>query len=259
MSKDMAANLLIGPVQMYWNDIRLGSEKSSATIRYSAETVQIKDEETGQSIISRKVGEMCEVDLTLAEFDLAQMRYVFAQANSRLSATTLNTTNYETNTSTIFRFREDVTFAGTASVTLAQAGFIASTIKVYKCDYTNAPDGYTSSTDFTSSSAAGTIARLAGGDIADKATVYVEYNMTATSTVISVGGELADFEAALRLVHETDDGKVLQFLGYRAKKIGASDVAINMASEFGGVPMTFHLADKSKTPGKQMFEWAKED
>ena len=74
-----------------------------------------------------------------------------------------------------------------------------------------------------------------------------------------MGGERADFEAELKLVHILDSGKLAQYTGRRAKKIGASDVAINMAAEFGGIAMTFMLlADLTQAPGKQLGYWAVE-
>jgi hypothetical protein len=66
---------------------------------------------------------------------------------------------------------------------------------------------------------------------------------------------MADFEAELVLTHQTDNGKYMTFRFYRAKKMGASDIAIQMAAEFGGVAMTFKvLADMTKAPGKQLVE-----
>jgi len=60
-------------------------------------------------------------------------------------------------------------------------------------------------------------------------------------------------------VHINDNGKNVQFYAHRAKKIGASDIAISMADAFAGIPMTFHvLADLTKPIGKQLFEWSVE-
>ena len=259
MSRAMAATLPIGPVQIYWNDLRLGSPKSAATIRHNKDSVPQKDEQTGQVVMNHKTGETCEVDVVIQDFQLDQMRYVYDQATGYATPGTINTANYDASTSTTFRYREDVELSGVATTTLAGAGFESGTINVFKSDFSNAPDGYTSGTDFTSTSSTGNVARIAGGDITDGDTVIVEYNQSATSVALYAGGERADFEAELKLVHILDDGKLLQVTGYRAKKIGASDIAINMAAEFGGIAMTFMLlADLTKKPGKQLINWAKE-
>ena len=85
--------------------------------------------------------------------------------------------------------------------------------------------------------------------------MVIEYNQSATSAVAYFGGQLADFEGELRLTHEADNGKHWTVVASRAKRIGASDFAIQMASQFGGVAMTFHcLADMTKCPGKQLVE-----
>ena len=259
MSRAMAATLPIGPVQIYWNDVRLGSPKSAATVRHNKDSVPQKDEQTGQMVMSHKTGETEEVDVVIQDFQLDQMRYALSQATGYATPSIINTVNYSASTSTTFRYREDQTLSGITAVTLDGAGFESGSIKVFKGDFSNAPDGYTSGTDFTSTSSTGNVARIASGDITDGDTVIVEYNQSATSVSLFTGGERADFEAELKLVHILDDGKLLQYTGYRAKKIGASDVAINMAAEFGGIAMTFILlADLTKAPGKQLSNWAKE-
>lgn len=259
MSRNVAKTLPIGPVQLYWNDVRLGSPKTAATIRYTKDTVQPKDEESGQSVMSHKTGEMCEVDVVINDFKVEQMRYAYDQATGYATPGTINTVNYTATVLATFRYKETHTLDGTDSETVDGAGWESGTVKVFKSDYSNGPAGYVSGTDYTSTSSVGNLARIAAGDITDGETVIVEYNQSATSSVVYGGGDRSDFEAVLRLVHITDDGKLLQFYAYRAKKIGASDVAIQMATEFAGIPMTFHcLADLSRTPGQQMFKWNKE-
>lgn len=259
MSRAMAANLPIGPVQVYWNDVRLGSPKSQATVRYNKDTVQQKDEQTGQPVMSHKTGETCEVDVVIADFMPAQMRYIYDQATGYATPGTINTVNYESAGSEVFRYREDHKLSGTDSITVNGAGYESGTVKVFKSDFSNAPDGYTKGTDWTGTNTVGTVARLGGGSITDGETVIVEYNQSSTASVNYAGGERSDFEAKLRLVHELDSGKRLQFYAYRAKKTGASDIAIQMAAEFGGIAMTFVcLADLAQAPGKQLFKWAEE-
>ena len=259
MSTNVAKTIPIGPCEIYWNDVRLGSPKSAATIRYNKETVQAGLEDSGMNEISHKTKETCEVDVVIADLKLSQMRYALDQVADFANQSTISTAAYDASTSTVFRFKENHKLSGTDAITVDQASFDTSTIMVFKSDYSNTPDGYTKGTDYTATAAAGTVARLAGGSITDGETVIIEYNEAATATRLGAGGLMADFEAALRIVHTLNDGKKLQFYGYRAKKIGASEVAIQMAAEFGGIPATFHLlADLSKTPGKQLFYWAQE-
>lgn len=258
MSINVAKTIPLGPVNAYWNNVRLGSPKTQATVRYSKETIQAGIEDVGLNVMSHKTKEICEVDVIVADMKPEQMRYAFDQVASYDARATISTVPYDESTSTVFRFKENIKMSGTAAVILAETGFITSTIMVFASDYNNTPAGYTKGTDFTATEDTGSIARI-GGDIDDGETVIVEYNQTATCKRIAAGGLLPDFEAALKLVHYCEDGKIVQFDAYRAKKIGASDIAIQMAAEFGGIAMTFHiLADLSKTPGKQLFTWSKE-
>jgi hypothetical protein len=256
MSTAVAKTIPIGAVQAYWNDIRLGSPMSQAALRYNKETVQAGLEEAGLNTISRKVKETAEVDIVIADFKLDQMRYCYDQAEGYDSASVILADAYKASTSVIFRFKERHVMSGTASVTLDRAGWTSGTIKVWKNDYT---EEYTKGTDWTGDNTVGTVARLGGGSITNLASVWIDYNQSATSSKLGAGGQMSDFEADLRLVHNLEDGKTLQFYAYRAKKIGASDVAIQMAAEFSGEPMTFHiLADLTQNVGSQLFYWALE-
>ncbi len=255
MSTAVAQTIPIGPVEAYWNNIRLGSPMTQATVRYSKETVQAGLQDTGQNAISRKFKETAEIDIIVADIKMDQLQYVYDQVTGWDARTTIQTGVYAASTSDVFRFKEEQTLDGTANITLDRTGFEAGTIKVFKSDWSNGPDGYTSATDFTADNTAGTVARLSGGVITDGQTVYIEYNQSATCTRITAGGKLPDFEAVLRLVHYTEGNKALQLHAWRAVHIGASDFAIQQAAEFGGIPMTFHLlADLTKKPGKQLFD-----
>jgi hypothetical protein len=259
MIKSVASTLPIGPVNIYWNNVRMGSPKSQATVRYNKETVQAGLEDTGMNALSHKTKETCEVDVVVNDFKIGQLRYVYDAANEFAASPVINDIAYKASTSTVMRFNEVHKMSGTANITVDQAGYMTGTIMVFKSDWSNTPDGYAKGTDYTSTGAAGTVARIGTGDIADQDTVYIEYNESATVSLIGAGGPLADFEANLRLVHKLDNGKQLQFYAYRAKKIGASDIAIAMADEFGGIPMTFHiLADLAQPVGKQLFKWSEE-
>ncbi len=256
MSVAVAKKIPIGPVQIYWNDVRMGSPKSQASFRYSKETVQAGLEDHGLNIISRKTKEIMEIDVVIADFDLANLKYVYDAATGFDAVGTISTSAYSATASVIQRYREAETLNGTTSNTLARAGFMSGTVTVWSSDFATS---YDRGTDWTGTSDVGTIARVSGGDIGDGDTVYVEYNLTSTVSVVRGGGQLADFEAVLLLSHELDGGKVLQFRGHRAKHIGASDTVIAMAAEFAGIPMTFHLlGDLTKNPGIQLFEWSLE-
>ena len=254
MSKAVASTIPIGPCQIYWNDIRMGSPKSQASIRHNKETVSAGLEDAGVDVISHKIKETCEVDVTLDDFKVHQLRYVYDAATEFAATPAIGTVQYDASTATVMRHREDHQLTGVANITNDLAKFLTGTINVFKGDWSNTPDGYTRASDYTCDSTAGTVARIAGGDIADGDTVHIEYNGTTTVSLIGSGGEMADFEANLKIVHQLDNGKMLQFYAYRAKKIGASDIAISMADAFSGVPMTFKcLADMTKIQGKQLF------
>jgi len=259
MSQAVEKTLPVGPVQLYWGDVRLGGPKSTFVVRHNTETVQSKQEDTGLNVGSHKTGETMELDVSISDFKLHQLRYVYAAANKFASTPAINSVAYDASTSTVMRFNELHKLSGTANVTLDQAGYMTGTIMVFKSDFSNTPDGYTKGTDFTSTGAAGTVARIGSGDINDQDTVYIEYNQSATVERMGMGGELADFEATFRAVHKLADGKQVQFYAYRAKKIGATDIAIAMADAFAGVPMTFHiLADLAQPVGKQLGHWTQE-
>ena len=259
MSQAVEKTLPVGPVQIYWGDVRLGSPKSTFVVRHNTETVQSKQEDTGLNVGSHKTGETMEVDVVISEFKLSQLRYVYAAADEFASTPVINSESYDASTSTVMRFNELHKLSGTANITVDGAGYESGTIKVWKSDFSNTPDGYTQGTDFTADNAAGTVARIDTGDISDQDTVYIEYNQSATVEKMGFGGELADFEATFRAIHKTADGKQVQFYAYRAKKIGASDIAIAMADAFAGVPMTFHiLADLAQPVAKQLGHWSVE-
>ena len=259
MSQAVESTKPIGPVQIYWGDVRLGSPKSTFVVRHNTETVQSKQEDSGLNVGSHKTGETMEVDVIIDELKLHQLRYVYAAANKFASTLVINSVAYDASTSTVMRFNELHKLSGTANITLDQAAFMTGTIMVWKSDYSNTPDGYVRGTDFTADSSAGTVARIGGGDISDQDTVYIEYNESATVERMGFGGELADFEATFRAVQKLAGGKQLQFYAHRAKKIGASDIAIAMADMFAGIPMTFHiLADLAQPVPKQLGHWTLE-
>ncbi len=255
MSTAVEKTIPIGPVYAYWNNVRLGSPKTQATVRYSKETIQAGLEDAAMNVTSHKVKETCEVDIVIADLKLSQLRYVYDQAASYTNDGTIRA-NAFTSTVTVstFTFKESIRLSGTVATTLARAGY--SSIQVWKSDWSAE---YTASTDYTSTASNGNVARIGSGAITDLSTVNVLYTQSATASRVTAGGEMADFEAALKLVHELKDGKALMFYAYRAKKIGASDLAIQMAAEFGGEPMTFHcLADMTQPQGQQLFYWAEE-
>jgi len=256
MSVTVAKKVPIGPVQIYWNDVRMGSPKSQMTFRYSKETVQAGLEDHGLNVISRKTKEIAEVDVVVADFDMANLRYVYDAATGFDAVGTIATNGYSSETATIQRYKELQTLVGTTENVLDRATYVTGTISVWDASFATA---YVKGTDFTSVGESGSVARIDGQGIDDGATVWVEYNHTSTVSATFGGGQLADFEAEMKLCHECDGGKVLQLKGFRAKHIGASDMAIAMAAEYTGIPMTFHfLGDLSKNVGKQLFEWSLE-
>ena len=257
MSNAVAATLPIGPVQVYWNGVRIGSMKSQATIRHTKESVQQGLQDSGVNVIEHTTKEVCEVDVVIDDFKMSQMRYVYANAQDYEAKGTIKSWGYTSTSTVVFRFEEEHKLSGTANTTVDRTGFDESTIHVWKSDWSTQ---YTRGTDFTCTGSGGTVARIGAGSITDQTVVHVIYDQSATTDgSVGSGGELAGFEAVLKLVHVLDSGKVLQFWGYRAKKIGASDLAISMAAEFSGIPMTFHLlGDLTQKPGYQLFHWDRE-
>lgn len=257
MSQAVAGTLPIGPVQAYWNGVILGSPKTQATIRYNKETVQYGLEDSPVYAGSYKNRETCEVDIVIADLKVDQLRYVYDLANDITTRSVLKTTVYEATEAVVLFYKEELVLTGTVPVAVGQAGIaVTSTVAVLSSELVP----YTKTTDWSiTDAAAGTIVRQTAGSITDGETVIVHYEQSATAASIFAGGVFTDFEAELRLVHILDTGKRLQFKAPRARHIGASDIAIQVAAEFGGVPMTFHLlADHSEAPGKQLFQWSKE-
>jgi len=231
--------------------VRLGSPKTQATVRYNKETIQAGLEDAGVNVMSHKTKETCEVDVVVADLKMSQLRYVYDQASFAAAGTIKALAYTSTQTVSTFRFKETLQLVGTTINTLSRSGFLAGSIDVWKSDWS---EEYVSSTDYTSTSTTGGVARIGAGGITDLSTVHVIYTQSAEAETIFTGGELGDFEATLKLVHELKGGKALMFYAYRAKKIGASDIAIQMAAEFGGTPMTFHiLGDMAQPVGKQLF------
>jgi len=256
MSQTAAEMLPIGAVQAYLNGIRLGTPRSQATLRYSVETVMQRLGDNPAPVSSYKSTEIAEVDIVIADLTIAQLRNVYDAAASFSARTTHNTQNYKTGTSTIFFYKEDVTLSGTAAVALGQAGIaVTSTIKVYRQDMYE----YTKGTDWTVTSyASGQIKRKGGSTMPTPSTVIVHYQQSGTADVVHAGGSVPQLEMTLELEHILDDGKMLKLFAHRVRRIGASDIAIQMAAEFGGIPMSFRcLADMTKAPGRQLFYWAK--
>jgi len=254
MSRDVLDTLPIGPSRVYWNDVRLGSPMSQVAIRTNIESVQYGLEAANVNVGSHKTKDIVEIDIVIADFKPHQLRYAFAQAMSKESATTIQSAGYSSSVGTFeHMYSEYHKLTGTTAVTVDGAGYETGTIKVYKSDLSNTPDGYTKGTDYTSSSETGNVKRIDAGSITDGQTVLIEYNQSATSAVAYYGGQLADFEGELKITHELDTGNHLTIIAWRAKRVGASDVAIQMAAEFGGIPITFHvLADMTQAPGRQL-------
>lgn len=256
MSRDVLESLPIGPSRVYWNDVRLGTTMAQVTIRPSIESVQYGLEAANVDVGSHKTKDLVEIDVVIADLKPHQLRYAFAQAMSKESATTIQAAGYTSSIATFeHMYSEYHKLSGTAAVTIDGAGYETGTIMVFKSDLSNTPSGYTKGTDYTASAATGNVKRIAAGSITDGETVLIEYNQSATSAVAYFGGKLADFEGELKITHELDNGKHLTVLATRAKRIGASEFAIQQAAAFGGVAMTFKvLADMTKAPGKQLIE-----
>ena len=252
MSQTTASRVPIGPCQIFWNDVRLGRPKSQATIRHTKNSVVGIAEDTGSEIINRKTGEVVEVDVVIADLKPSQLQYVYDSVASYAAQSTINViSRTATATVTTMRFTESHLLSGVSTVTVQRAGWTSGTVSVFSSDWETE---YVSGTDYTSTASVGSLARVSGGDIDDQSVVHIVYTQSATVDIVYGGGTLKDFEAPLKIQHALDNGKDIMFYGYRAKHIGTSDWAIQMAAEFGGVPMTFKLlADESQNPAQQTF------
>jgi hypothetical protein len=255
MSTAVSRTLPLGPVIGTWGGIRLGSPKTQAAIKYTRETVEYGLEDQGVQVGSHPTKEIVQIDIAVADFKASQYRYALGQGKSMQSSTTIGTSGYTATVQFLHNWREEIRMSGTTSYTVQKAGWLTGTIKVYKSDYSNAPAGFTRGTDWTGTGSNGHIKRKTGGTIISGTTVIVEYAKSATSAVVYAGGNMIGFEAALRLTCIDDTGKALTIYCPRAKRKGASDFAIQMAAEFGGVAMSFVcLADMTLAPSKQIIQ-----
>ena len=258
MSQTTASRVPIGTCQLFWNAVRLGRPRSTVAVRYTRDAVTGKAGDTGTDIINRPTGESCEIDVVVADLKPEQLQYVYDSVALQSDTGTINPIS-RTSTATVedFIFTESYLLSGTTNVTVERAGWTAGTVKVYSSDWETL---FTDSTDYTSDNSAGTLARESGGDIDDQSVVHIQYTQSAPADVVYAGGKLTSFEAPLTISHELENGKYLMCRAWRAQHIGASDIAIGMAEEFAGIPMTFKLlADESRNPGQQLFKWAVEN
>ncbi len=259
MSQTVAGTLPIGTVQAYWNGVRMGSPGSQATVRYNKDTINFGLQDAPVFAGSYKTRETVEVDVMIADLRPEQLRYVYDQAKAVDDRGTLKSSVFVDSSATVLFFKEDLAMSGTAEMTLAQAGIAeTSTVQVLSTELTP----YTQGTDWSiTNAAAGRIKALGGGSInAVAETVIVHYKQSATSDTVMLGGIFFGLEGELILVHICDNGKLLQFKAPRARHTGASDIAVQAAAAFGGIPMTFTcLADHALPPGKQLCQWGKQD
>ena len=252
MSRAMAATLPIGPAQIFWNDVRLGSPKTTVTIRYTKNSVIGRVSDNPLEVIQQRFGEVMEIDVLIADFKIDQLRRVYDQAESFESADTLKGSPiYDASTSTVMLFGpEEIRLVGTTPTTVKRSSFDSGTVQVFKSDYSTQ---YTQGTDFTATASTGNIARIGAGGIADPETVLVYYEKAVTVEQVQMGGRFPDFEAPLRVTHELQDGKFLEFFFHRAQKMGGTDIQIQTEAEFAGTPMTFKILGKlDETPGTQL-------
>ncbi len=238
--------LLLGPGDLYINDVFVGNVKGSVDFKYN---VQYAYQRPGNSIADVKgerVSEEVTMEAKLCDFKVAQLRRAFGVNEALLSG------------SVNVRKQQILQLTGTSNITIAQT-VLASTLKVTKLD--RAVD-YVSSTDYSATST--TIARKSGGAITDGQFVIVEYDYTETTgKAVRVGGEKTTpntFE--VNFTHVMSNGKIVQITLFKA--MFNSDVNLKFDEKSSG-NYTLHelgfkaLVDLTKPEGRNLFEIIEED
>ncbi len=107
MSQTVARRIPIGPVQVYFNNQRLGTSKSRAVLNWTYNLATGRTGDNVAQINARKIDEEATIEVTIADMKASQIRYAMAQAKSLESITTLLTTNYlASGTQSMWMFKE---------------------------------------------------------------------------------------------------------------------------------------------------------
>jgi hypothetical protein len=243
--------LLLGPGDLYINDVFVGNVKEGVEIKYNPSYAY---QRPGNSIADVK-GERTAEELTLTakicDFKVSQLRRAFG-INEAISSGSFR-----------LRGKESLKASGTGAIAFAKTA-VSGTVRLSKLDRatTNGSATYVAGTDYSASLA--NFARKSSGSIADQQYVVVEYDyLNAAASAMRVGGEKTTpntFE--LNFVHKQSNGKLIQFTMYKAMSI--SDVSLVFNEKSSG-NYTLHqigfkaLVDLTKPEGRNLGEFIEED
>lgn len=236
----------IGPCQLYWDNRKMGSAKSQVAFNYSGTEALQKNMESIGDIGARKTYEALLIECVIANLPSGDLPYLFGAATSLTSLGTVDPTS----TSAEIRKTTEITMTGTDTQSLGET--TVSDVVVTTLDFVTE---YTLDTDYSLTTAAGTVARI-GGDIADGDVVLVAFNFTDSSAVtFNFGGKEGMYEAELKLVWQFSNGKKLQFTGHRAIRVGDHSWTFP-EDDYAEFPVSFKiLSDLTKAKGNQLGEW----
>lgn len=237
--------LLLGPGDLYINDVYVGNVKGSVDFKYNT---QYAYQRPGNSIVDVKgerVSEDASIMAKICDFKVSQLRRAFG----------LNEAIYSG--SMTHRKQQVLKLSGTGAVSLGETA-VAGTMKVSKLDRSVA---YVSATDYSASST--TIARKTGA-IADQQFVIVEYDFLDTvSNALRAGGEkTAPNTFEVEFVHTMSNGKMVMLRLYKA--MFNTDVSLKFDEKSSGNYTVYEvgfkaLADLTKPEGRNLFEIIEED
>jgi hypothetical protein len=238
--------LLLGPGDLYIDDILVGQVKDSVEVKYNPTYAY---QRPGNSIVDVK-GERTAEEFTMkakiCDFKVSQLRRAMGINESILSG------------SMTLRKQEILQLSGTTNVTLAETA-VAGTMKVAKLDRAT---NYASGTDYSATST--TIARKTGGAVTSGQFVIVEYDFSdSAANGVRFGGEKTKVNTfEVNFVHKLSNGKLVQVTMYKAMFMG--DLTLVFAEKSSG-NYTLHeaefkaLADLTKPEGRNLGEIIEED
>ncbi len=217
----------------------------------SWDTVSIMSDNAGE-IAKRIKNHQASISGELIEIDLSKLNIIRGGLDTyaTVSAAPVSVTDeavklYDTDFATLAHKNADGSEVGSIVVTSAAGG---GTTYTRNTDYIIAvdADGYTG------------IARVSGGAISDEATIYVDYSYTPASAVTLSSGGLAEIDAKVIRITNTDDaGKIFRITVYKASNEEAIKLELNSddADDPNVVPIKMvGTCDTTRTAGDQLFE-----
>jgi hypothetical protein len=237
--------LLLGPGDLYFNDVFVGSVKESVEFKYNPNYAFQRPGNSLADIKGERISEEATLTAKLCDFKVSQLRRAFGIS--------------EAVTSGSFRLRRQQVLkaSGTGAIAFDKTA-CSGTLKISKLDRAV---NYVSGTDFSATLTG--FSRLGAGAIADQQYVVVEYDwLDATANAVRVGGEKTAPETyELNFVHRQSNGKHIQITFYKA--MSNADVSLPFNEKSSG-NYTLHqigfkaLVDLTKPEGRNLFEIVEE-